>query len=301
MPFDWVKASLCAGGVGLAIFSSAAVYVLVQNSTSKNLIFAFSALAGAFVLFLLQLIFELQGGSTLYEHLSTELTIDRAKPEIRQPISPTVEIADLLRWQNRTFLKMQMENSASEWLASKNPTAFEIEKVDRVATDLVIFSLVSFIQIQQQDWQVKRLEYKGSMFSVKTATRTSRDADCATITKEAIEAALKRADNLFAGAPLYPFPKICLPPESIIEISGTSLAIKNPICAVVFRVTPPASKMFTKPFTYATERPMLKDGKPQYVTMLLGIDVTTQFFDLRANHRDANRYKSWAARVVNDA
>jgi hypothetical protein len=84
-----------------------------------------------------------------------------------------------------------------------------------------------------------------------------------------------------------------------MQISANSLAIRNPICQVVFNIEVPAYLGFTKPKT-GGEAPELPGSGAQFGTRLIGLRVETTYFALRAQARDGSRYREWCSRLVGD-
>lgn len=302
---DLVKASLWVCGFGTLLTLGAAGFVVYQNTGSRNLVFAAGALVGVIVTFWTYLYFELQG-SIQYDHISLEYLIDRAKPEIALPLNYYKPSDEFLRWLRDTNPRRTIDTDASNWLSSNHKSEFDdLDRADQLASDFTIFSLVSFIEIQQSDWHIRRLVYRGITATASTWTGMSKPSDCSIVTREQIEASLAESHNVFAGASSsssFRAEKICLPPASTIKIAPGLLVITNPICEISFRVSPPTLKKLAEPVYKPGKNPQpLFNGKPQYISMLLGIDVTTQFFRLRSNHRNVSRYRAWSSRIVNDA
>ena len=138
---DVVKIALIVSIVALVVGLVTAIVVAVENAGSRNLALAVGALGAAMILFLIQLPFELQR-SISRDRISTELTIDRAKPSIRQWI-----------YSVNAGWRINAETGASAWLATNNPAAFDQDR-DRVTSDLTLFSLVSFLAYNEFDWQL---------------------------------------------------------------------------------------------------------------------------------------------------
>lgn len=284
-----LRISLYVNLATLFIFLGSAVYLAWQNAGSRNLALAVGTLAAAVILFVIQLRFELRP-STADDHVSAELTIDRAKPEIRQ-----------WDYTGSGSWRMSRETNASSWLAANNPAAFEQDR-EKLATDFVLFSLASFLATTEFDWQLRKIVYGGkSSGSVTTVEGVSGNEECSVITVDDLRLRLGEAQNVFAGAPfLIVSGRLCLPPRSALEISANSLIIRNPVCQLCFRIEPFQSAFFDKPRS-GGEVAQLPGGGHRYETRLIGLKVQTLFFALRAQHRDSEKYREWTARLIGNA
>src|SRR5438067_13223054 len=97
-----------------AILIASALFIASQNAGSKNLPLAFAAVTGVILGFFIQLKFELVS-STKTEMISTEFTVDRGAPLIRQ-------------WAydpGKALLRIGVETGAGEWIAKNNVAAFD--------------------------------------------------------------------------------------------------------------------------------------------------------------------------------
>ncbi len=149
------------------------------------------------------------------------------------------------------------------------------------------------------DWQLRKVTYGGSSGTIFLTQGVSKPQECAEVTHDELASQLERAGNLFAGS-LGRMRSLCLPPNSIVELSERSLVIRNPICSVAFAVESPRSVMFMEPGT-GGETPQLPTGGSQYETRPVGLNVETTYHALRASHRDIAKYRDWCERLVSDA
>lgn len=213
--------------VAVIVSVATAATVAWQNRGSRNLALATGALAGIAFLFLTQLYFELQPIVT-NEFILTELGIDRAKPEIRQWVYGT-----------ESGWRPGIEVGASNWLSAQNPNAFS-ENRAKTTSDLVLFSLVSFLQTPEaQYWDVRKHSLVGKYTGgIVRFHPTSAKRQCALVSPAEIHSQLSRSGNLFAAAPLLFEQSICLPPSSALEITANSLIIRNYVCEVIFTLEP---------------------------------------------------------------
>jgi hypothetical protein len=237
------------------------------------------------LVFAMQLSFELQA-STSYEDISTEITIDRGKPEIRQ-------------WKYEgAGRRMPAEIRASSWLSTNIPAAFELDR-EKLTVDLVLFSLVSFLVANEFDWQLRKRVYVGkSSGTLMTVQSVSKDSECTIISAEYLKQELSRAENAFAQA--ISSGVLRLPPRSTLAVTSKALVIRNPICHLRFTLESSGSVSFMKPGT-GGEVPLLTSGESQLETRWVGLRVETTFCALRAQHRDTMKYRAWASRVIDGA
>ena len=275
----WISAGVALVSAGL---------LLSQNAGSRNLALAFGTLVGAIVLVGIQFHFELQGSSS-YEDLSTEVTIDRAKPEIRQ-------------WKYPPFggWRMSRDLAASSWLAQTNASAFQSNR-DKLTIDFVIFSLVSFFTNEEFDWQLTRTADRGKITGASfTAESVSKDNECTALTSDVVQGALTQTGNLFTGAPLALITgRLRLPPQSELSIAENTVVIDNPVCRISIRIEFTGTMTFRKP--YSQETPQLGNEQEQYETRLIRLRCETAFHKLRSQHRDKAKYRDWTLRVINNA
>ena len=81
--YDSLRVAVWVGMAAAAVASVCLIYLLSQNSGSRNIALATGALLGAVVLLAVQLRFELRSEPST-DFITAEYTIDRSKPEIRQ-------------------------------------------------------------------------------------------------------------------------------------------------------------------------------------------------------------------------
>ena len=286
--FDWVEIALWTNLVAIGIAIVTAIYLAWNNSGSKNIPLAAAALVGVMVGYVIQLPFELIR-STDHETIGVQFTIDRAVPVIRQWVyTDDVE----------TSWRLPAEIAASNWLARTNPTAFDQPaRRDKLAIDLTVYSLLSYLTHAEYDWQLQRKSYG----SVEMSQAVSRPDECSTYLASDLKQRLGKADNLFAAAPLQILSnKFCLPPGTKLEISANALTLTNPFCQIVFRSEHPGHMILN---VHPTTRQYVGfgNGQPRYEIRQMGFSVETTFFALRAQHRNSKQYHDWASRVVDGA
>lgn len=285
---DILQAALYANLATLFICFGSASYLAWQNARSKNLALSTGALAAAMILFVTQLRFELRP-TTAPEFITTELTVDRDKPQVRQWV-----------YGSDAPWRITAEVYASDWLAAHNPDAF-LQDREKLTADLVLFSLTYSLQTPEfQVWEVrKHAIVVKSAGGIVRFHPTSKERQCKIVLEAELQSKLSMSGNVFAGAPLHSR-SICLPPGSVLEISANSLIIRNPMCQVSFTVEPSGGVNYLNPGR-GEELPKLPNGESRFETRAIGLDVETTFFALRAQHIDHDKYRDWAARVVSGA
>src|SRR5437870_374151 len=109
---DTLKLSLWIGLAAIAIGLVCLIAVAWANSSSRNLALATSTLGAALLLFATQLAFELRASSTT-DFFTTEFTIDRKTPQIRQWNYPV-----------HSGWRIARELAASDFLVANDRTRF---------------------------------------------------------------------------------------------------------------------------------------------------------------------------------
>ncbi len=259
------------------------------NAGSRNLPIATGALAATVILFLIQLPFELRRSRERY-FLTAEFVIDRSKPQIRE-----------WNYPDSTMWRIHDEIDASNWLAEQHPEHFDGDR-DRVTSDMVLFSLISFLASSEFDWQRRRIQFSGSTTgTITTWDRLSRPEECTTVAEEQLRSLLRSAGNLYVGAPLRLIAgQLCLPPKTYLSLTSGELQIRNLYCEIVFKLRSSGSISYMKPGT-GGQVPKLPSGDAQYETRLIGVEIDLVFTALRAQSRDMLKYREWAHQLVNGA
>jgi hypothetical protein len=287
---DNLKILLVVGILAMVFTLLSLGSVVWANAGSRNLTLAAAALTSAILFFVIQLAFELRGSEDT-DFISVELTIDRAKPEIRQWKYPT-----------HTNWRIHAEIEASDWLKTHMPDLFNTDR-EKVHNNLVIFSLVSYLASTQYDWQLKSTKFKGSTTgTLTTYQKQSKPHECAIFSQEILDAHLIQAGNAYAGAPLKLVAgPICFPPKTTLVISATDLVLKNPFGSISFTLEPSGSISYMKPGT-GGEVPQLPDeGGAQFETRITGFRIKSEEYGIRAHHKKADLYRSWRTRLINGA
>ena len=286
---DLLKYALIVNVASLLLACITAAILAWENAASRNLSLATGTLAAVAINFLIQLPFELQGSKDL-DHVSTESTIDRSGPSIRQ-----------WNYTGTPGWRIGIETGASSWLAANNAAAFNTDR-EVLSSDFVMFSLLCFLTVQEFDWQLRRVTYRSGGFGIGTTVHSiSKDTECSAFDENDLRAALTKSGNMFAGAPLHlASGKLRLPPKSTIEIARKSIAIQNPVCRISgYLEDTPAVLSYTKPGT-GGEAPQLASGEARFETRMTGFRVEVIYFRLRSQTPDIGKYRDWVSRILAD-
>ncbi len=287
---DSVRIAIWLGAITAFVAGFCLCYLVLQNLGSRNIALATGALFGAFILLLIQLLFELRSEETT-DFISAEFTIDRAKPEIRQ-----------WNYSETPRLRITQEIAASKMFFDAHPHQFDGDR-QKLTLDMVIFSLVSYLGVEQFDWQIKRTSFVSqSIGTVVLMAPGSNPGDCTEITKSEIRDKLLGAGNSFAeGEVFFGRQLLCLPPNSTLRVDANSLSLRNPLCEISFVLEPSGGSFGAQPSSGGLVQALLQNGEPTLETRVTGIRVTVRYSALRAQHHEMAKYKDWSKRVVGGA
>jgi hypothetical protein len=303
---DPVKYALWVGGFSLAIAIICGGYVAWLNGGSRNIGLGLGAVLGACVVFILQILFDLKSSSTSTD-FAVEFVTDYQSKEVHSPraYNPSMTVAF-------SYRNLFIEAEASKALAVASPPLSR-DDAPKIARDLGILSIISFLLDEQSDWQLDTKVFKTSLGTTTQWMRVSKPDECTLVTKDMIQKKLKAAGNMFADVPIGILmgdkASLCLPPHALLDITKNSVALRTYVCSITFTLQEPMSSMTTiDPHVVAaskitrqpikTEAPILADGSPRYVTVDVGTRATVEFASLRAQDRNLSKYQSWAKRVV---
>jgi hypothetical protein len=257
---------------------------------AENIALATGALAGAVLLLGIQILFELRADEST-DFITAEYTIDRTKPEIRQ-----------WNYGLSQTLRFGRDLDASGIFAGAHPGQFNGDG-KKLTLDMVLFSLLAYLGVEQFDWQIKRTRFVGQSIGTVTLTAPgSKPGECTEITKDQLHRMLLDAGNSFADGNMFlARQSLCLPPRSTLQVRADGLILTNPFCEISFILEPSASTFFAKPGTHSLEQPLLPTGEPTFETRATGIRVTVRYSALRAQHLDMPKYRDWSNRIVSGA
>jgi len=292
--FDWLRIIIVIGAITGAIALICLGCVVWANGASRNLVLAAGALAGAVVLLVTQLYFELKGSLTK-DFITAEFTIDRAGPWIRAPNCGKYGSG-----------RMRSELEAGKSVGWRNPAAFTDNR-EKLNVDITLYSLLLYFVWEQQDWQLSRNSFRGSGHILTETAGISKPNECSIVRAATLRDRLQDAGNLFADATGSSLNRdLCLPPGSSLQLIGNSLVVRSPLIEVWFEVVPSSGVSYTLPGP-SPEAPLdaaqtqLLDGQPRYETRLVGIRVTITSSRLRAQSPEMPKYQDWAKRLVDGA
>jgi len=278
---DILKIAFFSTIFGIMVTFAGAIVLLWNNVGSRNLALAFGTVIGAIILFGTQMFFELRTSEEI-EFVDLEYCIDRGRPQIS-------------RWDYSRSVRLQIhaEIGASEWIAKNKPELFNTDR-EKLTSDMTLFSIISYIAINEYDWQRRRITLVGSTGSIETGEPLSRPGEYSLIDEYYFRSILESANNAFAQAKIYINGKRKFPPKTDLKLTQSSLIINNPFCEVIFERLPFIEVNSILPGT-GGKVPMMPSGESRYETRKFQIKITTKFKALRAQHRDMPKYKKWTA------
>ncbi len=285
--WDYLKLALVFNVSFTLLAVMTAAILAWENAASRNLALATGTLAAVAINFLIQLPFELQGSKSL-DHVSTESTIDRSAPFIRQ-----------WNYTGTPAWRMTVETRASDWLVANNAAAFNTDR-EILSADFALFSLLCFLTTQEFDWQLRKVKYESKGFGTGTTVQSiSCDQECSAFEEKYLRAALNKSGNIFAGAPLLlASGRFRLPPKSTIEIARSSIVIQNPVCRISWHLEDtPAVLSHIQPGT-GGDAPQLPSNEARFETRISGFRIEVTYFRLRSQRPDIGKYRDWVSRVL---
>ena len=303
MGHDPIKYALWVGGIGLAIAVGCALYIAWVNGGSRNIALGLGAVAGACVILILQIVFELKN-TTASEDFGVEFVVDYQQKAVHSSRRYDQSTAAASSYSN-----LFIEAEASKIIAAAEPVLTENDS-PKIARDLGVASVISYLLEEQPDWQLDARSFKTSMGTVRQWRGVSSPKECSSINIAAIREKLQAAGNMFASVQMgLGTTSLCLPPHAVLDITQNSVAIRSFVCSVTFMLQEPfASMTLVDPHLVAAakatrqpipaEVPTLPNGSPRYATVGIGARATVEFEALRAQDRDLAKYQRWANRLV---
>jgi hypothetical protein len=189
------------------------------------------------------------------------------------------------------------ETKASTELFQTNPEIFTRDKGEKPIHNMIIFSILSYFVFEQHDWQTKKDVVVYSNRIVTQTSYISKPHSCTLVTYDAIRKWLSDSGNIFSTFKWYsPFNSICLPPNTSISVTLSSVTVSNPFCTIVFDVE--RSGGFAGRPTRRGDNPILENGNETFWTWTTPIRVTTLYSRWRAQHRDKQKYQDWSQNLV---
>ena len=176
---DHVKYALWIGGFSLAITLGCGLYIAWTNGGSRNLALGLGALAGACVILILQIVFELKGTTTSADFV-VEFVVDYQQKEVSSARAFNQSLAVATGYQN-----MVIEIEASKAIVAAKP-ALSRDEAPKITRDLGIVSIISYLLDEQSDWQLDTRSYRTSLGTMTQWVRVSSSSECSLITVGAI-------------------------------------------------------------------------------------------------------------------
>jgi hypothetical protein len=306
MGHDPIKYALWVGGFGLAVALVCGAYVVWTNGSSRNLGLGLGALVGACVIFVLQIVFDLRGTTTSTD-FAVEFVVDHQQKAVRSPRAYDQSMAVAAGYRD-----VIIEIEASKTIAAATPPLTK-DDAPKIARDLGLVSVISYLLNEQSDWQLDTKSFKTSIGTISQWAPLSTPKECSKITISAIREKLQAAGNTFAGAQIGMMGEnasLCLPPNAVLDVTQSSVAIRSFVCSILFTLQEPFSSMMhidpnavavarkTKQPINATAASTLPDGSPRYTIVTIGARTTVEFVGLRAQDRNLEKYQKWTNRVV---
>jgi|GEM_PF-4763554 len=219
---DDVRLTLIPGFVAVVFGVILLAIFAYMNTGSRNISFAVAALAGAIVMLFLNLLFDLQGKrKPLYPP-----TIDVRMRRIRQWIYP-LSLGD----------RYTTETKASTEAFQINPEMFTRDNGEKLAHNMIIFSILSYLIFERHDGQTKKDVVAYSNRTVTQMEFTSKPDSCTIVTYDELRKSLLDSGNIFSTFKWYsPFNSVCLPPGTSISVTLSSVTVSNAFCKIVFDV-----------------------------------------------------------------
>ena len=299
---DFLEWVVRAGAIAGVVLIVASIIIAYQNFGSRTIALGASTLVGVLIAFALQLWFELRP-STQDDQVSFAYTVDFHDRQIRQwdytkvvgdakhdVLDPTLALVGS---------RIKTEIEAGKWLFAEQESMVG-DHLDKVASDLAIFSLVAFFGHAERDWQWQFRRYNSPTMPHATIRPTSKLDQCSVVTEQELRRQLDASGNLFAAAPpRLALGDICLPPGTSIHIGPNQIALKNRVFQIVFALEDTGERggNHIRPQSNM-EQPKLADGRFRYDTRGQSFDIQTMFFGLRAYDIARPTYVEWLTRLV---
>jgi len=174
---------------------------------------------------------------------------------------------------------------------------------DKLFSDFTVFSFISFLMKREFDWQLRRLEYPALKLGTSvTLQPIAKAKECTTYRQEDVQAKLKAAGNLFADSDIGGANRLCLPPDTRLEISPRSITFENRFCKATWKLDEiPIMMDHMKPGSQTADVPTTASGKPQFDSRVSGLNAEVTYFARRAKSLDMEKYKAWITRLMTDS
>jgi hypothetical protein len=260
---------------------------------------------GACVIFALQIVFEMKGTTTSTD-FATEFVVDYLQRSVRSPRAYDQSTAVAAGYRN-----VIIEAEASKAVAAATPPLTQND-APKIARDLGLLSIISYLLDEQSDWQLDTRSFKVSTGTMSQWAPMSTPKECSVITIGTIREKLQAAGNIFAGVQIGMLgdkASLCLPPNAALDVTQSSIAIRSLVCSIIFTLQEPFSSMASlDPHAIAlarkTKQPIsstantLPDGSSRYAIVAIGARATVDFAWSRSQDRNLDKYQTWCNRIV---
>lgn len=274
--------------ISLAILVGIFFVVIYQNSESKTLVFAFSAVVGATCLFVLNMFFELRD-SPHKDVVQTQISIFHDRPEVAPWLYPSSSKGRIL-----------LDKKASDWLAKKAPSIFKKEPL-RINEDMLMYSLVGFFLSEENDWKKTSKSFVG-LSSSFFRTKEEQKGNDTFFSKEIFAKMLSDSKNVFANVTYDVIVDgVFLPPKSKLTINKNVLHITNPFCSVFFSLEESGATSYCEPGSRVAHAATMDNGTPKHETRYFNINIDILYKGLRSSNKVTPVYKEWIKKLVKNA
>lgn len=216
------------------------------------------------------------------ESITTALTIDRAKPFIRQ-----------FRYSIDDGQRMSVETTAAQWIVDHDKNVFNLDR-SKLTRDLVIFSLIGFLRSNEgQLWEIHPHRIGSVITFHEDPGRT-----CTLVADSDIRASLRDSGNIFAFTPIFTRQPVCLPPASHFTATSDSINLRGKGYELYFILDREVGVNFMNPGA-GEQLPRLPNGEMRYETRSEGVDVMATYFPDELS--DVGKYREWGSRLVKAA
>lgn len=207
----------------MAITLGCGLYIAWVNGGSRNLALGLGAVAGACVIFGLQIAFELKG-TTASEDFVVEFVVDYQQKDVHssRAFDQSMAVAS-------SYLNLFIEAEASKIVAAAAPVLTR-DDAPKITRDLGMVSIISYLLEQQPDWQLDARSFKTSVGTMSQWSGVSKPKECSLINIDAIRDKLQAAGNMFASVQMGYGEDVALPPAARSARGNTELCSNSKLC-----------------------------------------------------------------------
>jgi hypothetical protein len=297
---DFLEWVLRAGVVAAIVLVVASVIIAYHNLGSKTIVLGVAALVGFLVAFGLQLWLELRPSSK-EDQVSFAYTADFQNRQIGRwgytKVDTKSDALDLTAVLVEPRIPTEIE--AGGWIFKEHANVIT-NSMDKVASDLAIFSLAAFLGHAERDWHWKYRRFNNPTIAYAMIGGASHPDECSMVTEQDLRRQLVTAGNLFADSrPPFVQGSVCLPRGTSLHIGSSEVSLRNPVFQIVFALEDTGERggnhgVPRKPM----EQPKLPDGAFRFDTRGVSFDVRTTFPRLHAYDAAKPEYEAWLDRLL---